>query len=148
MKLLQDELSKRYNYKKLNTQQSAIVRAIYEDTMPYFLDDKQSLYTVNGSLICNTFDRIVKGDYGAFIEFSSEQANKNLFIIAPGKEYRLEPRYNNVKYIWLTINDGSQIKIYYQKNTVSYADYLPKKYYVSVYEVYPKSVIKLLNKEE
>lgn len=148
MKLLQDELSKRYNYKKLNTQQSAIVRAIYEDTMPYFLDDKQSLYTVNGSLICNTFDRIVKGDYGAFIEFSNEQANKNLFIIAPGQEYRLEPRYNNVKYIWLTIDDGSQIKIYYQKNTVSYADYLPKKYYVSVYEVYPKSVIKLLNKEE
>lgn len=146
MKLLQDELSKKYNYKKLNNKQSHIIRVIYEDTMPYFLDDKQPLFTVNGSLICNTFDRIVIGDYGAFVEFSNEQANKDLFIIAPGQEYRLEPRYNNVKYIWLTIDDDSEVKIYYQKNTVSYADYQPKKYYVSVYEVYPSIITQLKEK--
>lgn len=147
MKLLSDELSKKYNYKKLSEKESYIAHSIYACTIPEFLEQyNQPLYTVKGTKICDNFERIVIGDYGAYIEFSSEQANKNLFLIAPGQEYRLEPRYNNVKYIWLTINDDSQIKIYYQKNTVSYADYKPQKYYVSVYEVYP-AVITQLYKE-
>ena len=148
MKLLSNELSKKYNYKKLSKEKSCIVRSIYASTLPEFLEQlNQPLYTINGSLICSNFDRIVIGDYGAYIEFSSEQANKNLFTIAPGQEYRIDDlRYANVKYAWLTINDDSQIKIYYQKNTVSYADYKPHKYYVSVYEVYP-AVITQLYKE-
>ena len=141
--ILSDKLTEKYNYKKLPEKLSISARSIYNQTIPNFLQNlkNQSLYTINGSCICNSFDRIVIGDYGAYIEFSSEQANKDLFIIAPGQEYRLEPRYSNVKYIWLTIDDNSKIKIYYQKNTVKYADYIPNKYYVSVYEVYPKEII-------
>lgn len=149
MKLLSNELSNKYNYKKLPQNLSNAARSIYAEMLPAFLlsmDNNNPLYTINGSLICSSFDRIVIGDYGAYIEFSPEQTNKDLFIIAPGQEYRLEPRYSNVKYIWLTIDDGSKIKIYYQKNTVSYADYKPQKYYVSVYEVYP-AVITQLYKE-
>lgn len=150
MKLLSNELSKKYNYKKLSQKLSNAARSIYAETLPTFLfviDNKNPLYTINGSLICSSFDRIVIGDYGAYIEFSSEQANKDLFIIAPGQEYRIDDlRYANVKYAWLTINDGSQVKIYYQKNTVSYADYKPQKYYISVYEVY-STAIKQLYKE-
>lgn len=141
--ILSDKLAKKYNYKKLSEKLSINARLIYNKTIPTFLQnfENQPLYTVNGSCICNNFDRIVIGDYGAYVEFSGEQANKELFIIAPGQEYRLEPRYSNVKYIWLTIDDGSEIKIYYQKNTVKYADYIPNKYYISVYEVYPKEII-------
>lgn len=149
MKLLSNELSKKYNYKKLSQKLSSAAYSIYAETLPVFLyiiDNNNPLYTINGSLICSSFDRIVIGDYGAYIEFSSDQANKDLFTIASGQEYRLEPRYNNVKYIWLTIDDESQVKIYYQKNTVSYADYKPQKYYVSVYEVY-SAVIKQLYEE-
>lgn len=147
MKLLSNELSNKYQYKKLPEKLSSIAQNIYAETIPTFLLTTESthpLYTINGSLICNGYDRIVIGDYGAYIEFSSEQANKDLFIIAPGQEYRLEPRYSNVKYIWLTIDDGSQIKVYYQKNTVSYADYKPQYYYISVYEAYP-AIITTLN---
>ena len=149
MKQLHIELSNKYKYKKLPKNLTCVARSIYASTLPAFLvnvDNNQPLYTINGSLICKNFDRIVIGDYGAYIEFSSDQANKDLFAIASGQEYRLEPRYNNVKYIWLTIDDGSQVKIYYQKNTVSYADYKPQKYYVSVYEVYP-AVIQQLYEE-
>lgn len=141
MKLLSNELARKYNYKKLPSFMSENMREVYKQTIPSFLSSSQPLYTLNGTLICKNFDRIVIGDYGAYIEFSSDQANKENFIIAPGQEYRLEPRYSNVKYIWLTINDDSEIKIYYQKNTVSYADYVPKKYYVSVYEVYPETIV-------
>lgn len=147
MKLLSNELSNKYQYKKLPEKLSSIAQNIYAETIPTFLltvESTHPLYTINGSLICNGYDRIVIGDYGAYIEFSSEQANKDLFIIAPGQEYRLEPRYSNVKYIWLTIDDGSQIKVYYQKNTVSYADYKPQYYYISVYEAYP-AIITTLN---
>lgn len=151
MKLLSNELSKKYNYKKLSQKLSNAACSIYAETLPAFLlsmDNNNPLYTINGSLICSGFDRIVIGDYGAYIEFSSDQANKDLFAVAAGQEYRLEPRYNNVKYIWLTIEDDSQVKIYYQKNTVSYADYKPQKYYVSVYEVYPAVIKQLYEKEE
>lgn len=147
MKLLSNELSKKYNYKKLSQKLSNAARSIYAETLPAFLlsmDNNNPLYTISGSLICSSFDRIVIGDYGAYIEFSSDQANKDLFTIAAGQEYRIDNlRYANVKYAWLTIDDDSQVKIYYQKNTVSYADYKPQKYYVSVYEVYPAVIIQL-----
>lgn len=151
MNFLSNELSNKYKYKKLPNKLSNIVRNIYANTIPAFLlsfDKTKPLYTLNGSLICNGYDRIVIGDYSAYIEFSSEQANKDLFIIAPGQEYRLEPRYSNVKYIWLTIDDGSQIKIYYQKNTVSYADYKPQYYYISVYEAYPGIITELIGEQD
>ena len=136
---LELELAQQYKYKPLSKELSNKYRTIYLENIPQFLkENNQPLYTVNKTLICNSFERIVIGDYGAFVEFSSQQANKNSFIIAPGQEYRLyDKKYSdNVKYIWLTIDDDSNIKIYYQKKTVKYADYLPKKYYVSVHEVY------------
>ena len=151
MRFLSDELSNKYKYKKLSNKLSNIARNIYANTIPAFLlsvDKTKSLYTLNGSLICNGYDRIVIGDYGAYIEFSSEQANKDLFTVAAGQEYRIDNlRYANVKYAWLTINDGSQIKIYYQKNTVSYADYKPQYYYISVYEAYPEIITNLIGEQ-
>lgn len=132
---IETELAQQYHYKPLPKQLSEEYRNLYTINIPDFLNNHQSLYTVNHTLICSNFNRIVIGDYGAFVEFLSEQANKESFIIAPGQEYRLFPRYNNVKYIWLTISDSSNVKIYYQKNTVKYADYIPKRYYVSVHEV-------------
>ena len=75
------------------------------------------LCTKTGTVVCNGYTRIVVGDYGAFIEFDKEQANFDKYIIAPGQEYRVnDPKYSkNVKYIWMTIADGSNIKIYKQK---------------------------------
>lgn len=137
MKFLHEILAQKYSYKKLPESLSNIVQSVYASTLPEFLNHHQPLYTLNGTCICNDFERIVIGDYGAYVEYSPAQANKDNYIIAPGQEYRLEPRYSNVKYIWLTISDDSDIKIYYQKHPVTYADYKPEYYYVSVYEVYP-----------
>lgn len=132
---IEAELAQQYKYKPLPKELSEKYRALYAANVPDFLTRHQSLYTINKTLICNDFNRIVIGDYGAFVEFLSEQANKDVFTIAPGQEYRLLQQYNNAKYIWLTILDDSNIKIYYQRNTVKYADYIPKRYYVSVHEV-------------
>jgi len=130
------DLANKYKYKKLPQEKSDEVREYYTKNIPDFLSVVQPLYSSAGTLICSSFTRIVVGDYGAFVEFSSEQANKDAFCIAPGQEYRLEERYKNCKYIWLTISDSSEVKIYYQKHTVTYADYIPGMYYVSVHEVF------------
>lgn len=54
-----------------------------------------------GSLICEWYDRIVIGDYGAFIEFP-ESAIRNNFEVEKGQEYRInDERYSSrVKYHW------------------------------------------------
>lgn len=130
------DLASKYKYKKLDAEYSAEVRAYYAENIPSFLSTSQPLYTSADTRICSSFNRIVIGDYGAFVEFSPGQANRDVFCIAPGQEYRLEERYKNCKYIWLTIPDSSHVKIYYQKHTVTYADYIPGMYYVSVHEVF------------
>ena len=133
-----NELIAKYKYKPLPDEISKKAREWYENNIPNHLDDtKQTLFSSNSKVVCRGFTRIVIGDYGAYVEFSEEQANTNVFTCEEGEEYRISnPRYkDNVKYEWLTIY-GSKIKIYKQKKTVVYADYKPGMYYVSVYEVF------------
>lgn len=130
-------LAKKYKYRPLKRDLSEKYRKFYLDNIPTDLNVNggvDTLFTSNGSQICDGYDRIVIGDYGAFIEFSTSPYS---FIVKPGQEYRIDDeRYSkNVKYHWLTINDNSDVKIYHQMRTVAYADYLPDKYYVSVHEV-------------
>lgn len=98
------------------------------------------LCTLDDTLLCTGYDRIVIGDYGAFIEISPAQIQKKAICCKIGQEYRRDdPRFSeNVKYLWLTAKDFSDCKIYFQKKSVNYADYIPGKYYISPYEVYPK----------
>lgn len=128
------ELAEQYKYKKLPVDKSAEYQKFYLENIPLFLNINGGgkLYTLNSSLICNNYDRIVIGDYGAFIEFTNPASP---FVIENGQEYRYEERYKYCKYYWLTIPDNSHIKIYLQRYPVTYADYLPGKYYVSVHEV-------------
>lgn len=133
------KLVEAYKYKKLPDNLSDIYRKYFRDNIPRWLcesGEDVALYTLEGSTICDSYDRIVIGDYGAFIEFSKPH-DCSQFIVAPGEEYRVnnEKYSKNVKYILLTINDRSLIKIYYQKKSVAYADYLPGKYYVSIHDV-------------
>lgn len=137
---VEEALASRYKYKPLQNDLSKQYRQFYLKNIPAWLNIKGSsdtLYTSRGSVICSGYERIVVGDYGAFVEFSK---GANNIVIKPGQEYRInDERYSkNVKYLWLTIDDKSDVKIYYQKRTVAYADYVPGKYYVSVHEVYKK----------
>lgn len=137
---LEAGLAKKYKYKPLSCILSEKARNFYKRNIPEWLKengDNIPLYTNKGSLIAKRYTRIVIGDYGAFIEFELEDIEKiGSFRIAPGQEYRIEDRYKNVKYLWFTIADGSNIKIYFQKGLVDYADYKINKFYVSVHEVF------------
>ena len=130
-----DKLVMQYKYKKLPEALSAEMRNYYEANLPAF-KPSDKLYSLDGTLICKGFKRIVIGDYGAFIEFSDIHANHKDFIIPEKQRYRLLPKYAaNIKYLWYTAKDYSDIKIYKQVRTVSYADYVPGMYYIDPYEV-------------
>lgn len=143
---IEAKLAKKYKYKPLSKDLSEKYRNFFIENIPDFLKlegDSVILTTNSGSYICTGYQRIVVGDYGAFIEFDSIQASMELFRIKKGQEYRInDPKYSaNVKYEWLTIEDGSDVKIYRQKKKVFYADYLPDMYYVSVHEVIKGEII-------
>ena len=132
-------LAKKYGYKPLTSDLSFKYRQFFKENIPDFLNINggvDTLYTLNGSPICDGYDRIVIGDYGAFIEFSSSPYS-DTYIVKPGQEFRISDKQysNSVKYVWMTIDDKSDIKIYFQKRPVLYADYIPRKFYVSVHEV-------------
>jgi len=134
---IEEKLAEKYKYKKLPAPLSKKYRDFFVANIPEFLKiegDDILLTTKNGTPLCQGYDRIVVGDYGAFVEFTKPYQR---LTIEKGQEYRLnDPKYSsNVKFLWLTIVDGSKVKIYKQQKCVMYADYRPQKFYVSVHEV-------------
>lgn len=96
-----------------------------------------ALCSLEGTQICNGYDRIVIGDYGAYIEIDESDMNLLKIELQDGEEYRYNDPYyrKRIKYIWYTARDDSGVKIYHQQKRVPYADYVVGKYYVSPYEV-------------
>ena len=125
------------SYKKLETNHSNVVRDLFTKCANKLqLDPNKPLYTLEGELIANGFERMVVGDYGAYLEYDLSQVPNGVKYIIPDKQkYRLLPNYKKrIKYIWYEM-PMSKSKIYWQLRGVSYADYKAKKFYVSPYEV-------------
>lgn len=139
--MLQDELALKYGYKKLPEKLSDEVKEIYLASLPQELningDENFKIFSKENTLIANGYDRIVIGDYGAFIEIGLDKIILDNCKMKKGQEYRCcDDKYrDNVKYIWLTSNDDSDMKIYFQKKTVVYADYQINKFYISPFEI-------------
>lgn len=140
----QARLAEEHHYRPI-TQTSLLygdVREKYRNALPEWCDingnPETPLYTLVGSKLCTGYNRIVIGDYGAFVEISPEQMITENLVVKKGQEFRLnDPQYkDNVKYHWLTTIDSSDCKIYFQQKTVAYADYVPGMYYISPYECF------------
>jgi len=140
---IEAELAKEYGYKPLPEDIRCKYRNLFKENIPKFLTDITNtditaLYSIDGTQICNGYNRIVIGDYGAFVELLDNQMILDNIIVKMGQEYRInDERYSkNCKYEWYTLTDNSDIKLYKQKRTVKYADYKPKMWYVSVHQVF------------
>ena len=129
-------------YNKLTPEASKLVRDYYYERLGPLL--QQHLATSNETIQVVTqpnssyqslvlsigINRVVIGDYGAYIEMRPDQmVLKNIRPKWPG-----EPR-RPVKYLWMVPIDGSPSKIYEQRGTVSYADYRVGMYYVAPSQV-------------
>lgn len=101
---------------------------------------------IDGVCIAKGYERIVVGDYGAYLEIKPNDLIVPLKI-KEGQEWRLDREYlvkheleNNIKYVWYTYIPTSrtnEIKVYYQLNPVKYADYKRGFYYISVLDFDP-----------
>lgn len=134
-----EELVQKYHYKPLNKELSAKQRQLYLAALPKdFLVEGNlncKLYDEKYNLIAYGYSRIVIGDYGAYVEIPLDKMILKNLIIKPGEEYRFKPEYSNVKYHWYCLKNNQDIKIYYQKHTVPYANYKPEMFYISPYEL-------------
>ena len=128
-----ERLVREYKYKPLPKDKSLLARQWYEKHLPNLNADKP-IYSLNNELIADNFNRIVIGDYGAFIEFLPEDSYPEAIKVKSGEEYRTKSDFKG-KYVWLT-TESNCCKIYYQLRPVKYADYKPKNLYISPYEVH------------
>lgn len=85
--------------------------------------------------MCLRWNRVVVGDYGAYLEIDEKDLLVGLDV-PPEQAWRLDEEYIasrklSIKYHWLTFRG---VKVYHQVDTVKYADYRPGKYYISVLE--------------
>ena len=69
----QEQLARDYGYKPIPRTFFCDVRAEFQKALPEWCNvsgDTISLETADGTVITNGYNRIVIGDYGAFVEFS------------------------------------------------------------------------------
>lgn len=104
---------------------------LYNENLNGF-ENRRNL-NINGKPIARSYTRVVIGDYGAYVEIPKDSLLVEL-TIPETQKWRLDKdfitkRNLNVKYEWYEYNGK---KVYFQLNTVTYADYLPDYYYISV----------------
>jgi hypothetical protein len=87
---------------------------------------KGDIHTISNILVASGFNRIVHGGRGDYVEFDDDQIYKT-FTIPEVERYRIDS--NLVYYIEYRTIDN--VKIYFQKKLVDYADYKIGKYYIS-----------------
>ena len=97
-------------------------------------NDNVELYTRDGSKLSKGYNRIVIGGRGPYVEFNDEQIDFKAFYIPKDQLYRLTDR--RVYYIELRSIDKSNVKLYYQLQTVAYADYKIGMLYISPYDLF------------
>lgn len=118
---IQEKLANTYKYKPLPPLISIQQRQEYLDALPQEFDvhgnKNCNIYSKNGTLVATGYNRVVIGDYGAFVEFDKTQVVSQNIKVKAGQEYRYndEQYSKNVKYFWLTAKDNSDCKIYFQK---------------------------------
>lgn len=122
----------KYYYAPLDIARSRVIRAYYRSQLriPEIGHPDVLLSNEEGTLLSRGYTRVVVGDYGAFIEFSPEQVQRQNLLPVCGPGGR-----GGVKYNWLVTTDASRTKVYEQLGTVRYADYRVGMYYVDPDEV-------------
>ena len=88
-------------------------------------------YTKTGLLIATGYDRLVIGKRGPYVEFSDVVLDN--IHIPNEQKYRLDSLV--VYYDEYRTNDECNVKVYFQKKTVKYADYKIGKWYISPYDL-------------
>jgi hypothetical protein len=96
---------------------------------------KINLFTKSHELIAISYNRIVIGNRGPYIEFQQKDIILDNIYIPELEKYRLT---SNVVFYYEYRTNIDNVKIYYQVKTVNYADYKIGMYYISPFDLYDK----------
>lgn len=94
----QEQLARKSKYKPIPRTFFCDVRAEFQKTLPEWCNisgDTTPLETTDGTIIANGYNRIVIGDYGAFVEFSRVQAYMRRLKIKEGDARKERRRGRN-----------------------------------------------------
>jgi hypothetical protein len=125
-----------YNqYTPLPKQESELICEYYKSQLTLPIEGQEiNIYSPKDTLISVGYSQIIVGDYGAYLEISSDQIIRENIKVKVGQEFRFNSKYK-VKYYWYEPIDGSGVKIYLQKRKVNYADYRRGYYYIDPNEM-------------
>lgn len=130
---LLNRLVETYNYRKLPIKMSEEVQAYFKNQVQQLnLDASQPIYSLKGECLSKAFNRVVIGDYGAYIEFEEPCT---IFEVKKDQYFRCLPDFKG-KYVWLHPKNEEDCKVYYQLRPVCYADYQVGCYYVGIYDIF------------
>jgi len=119
-------------YRSLPLEDSKAVRLLFALNLPKILTSGEAthFFSLSGMLLARGHRRVVIGDHGAYVEFTTEQ----IVSSALKPKFCANPRHS-VKYLWYVPKDGSEAKVYHQQDTVPYADYRVGCWYISPREL-------------
>jgi len=90
--------------------------------------------------IATDFIRVVRGDRGAYVEFYPEQIIAENLHMPEDAKWRIKSK--NAYYVEYRTN-ADNVKIYYQRKLVDYADYKLKLIYIALGDLYTDSGLAL-----
>jgi len=96
-----------------------------------------AIYLKDGVLLSNGFMRIVHGDRGDYVEIHSDQICLDILLIPDDQKWRINSstayylEYRTKSPMGVMIPQGGNVKVYFQKREVDYANYKIGMYYVS-----------------
>lgn len=131
----------KYHHRPIPTTPAAgNVKTYYRDKLPAWAKKKISrkypLYTKNGEKVCERYERIVIGDYGAYVEISASHLSDNHFIYIDQNDpidETISSRHSS--HMTLALNDESSYTIYFQVKPVPYGNFIPGRFYIDPYDV-------------
>lgn len=97
-------------------------------------NDLVELFSESGTKLSKGYKRVVIGGRGPYVEFTEDQLLFKSFHIPKDQLYRLTDK--RVYYIELRSSDESNVKLYFQLQTVAYADYKIGFFYISPYDLF------------
>lgn len=91
---------------------------------------------VPAQCLCERYERIVIGDYGAYVEISASHLSDNHFIYIDQNDpidETISSRHSS--HMTLALNDESSYTIYFQVKPVPYGNFIPGRFYIDPYDV-------------
>ena len=97
---------------------------------------KYNFYTKSGEQVAIGYNRIVFGGRGPYMEFTREQMINSAIHIPKSKKWKMEAKHKDTVFYFELRTNKDDVKVYYQRRCVDYADYKVNYFYISSFDLY------------